>query len=76
MKEQPQSQNRLHGFAQPHLVRQECGVARHEKGDAFHLVRVWLERQPDLPAREQVLQRRLQQVEKAFLEDHRFARGA
>ena len=49
-------------------------MPRHQEGDPFELVRERLERHFELPAVEQVVERRLQQVEQPVLEQHRVGR--
>ena len=39
VEQQPQGDDRLHRLAQPHLVGEQGGVARHQEGDALDLVR-------------------------------------
>src|SRR5262249_61905114 len=63
VKQQPQGKERLHRFTQAHLVGEQRGVSRHEEGDALELVGERLERDLHLLAGEEILQRRLQQVE-------------
>ena len=74
LKQQTQGQDALHGLSQTHLVGQERPIPRHQKGDPFHLVRIGLERQPHLLAGEEILQGRLQKIEKPFFEHDRVRR--
>ena len=71
VEEQPQREDRLRGLAEAHLVGEERAVPRHQERDAFELIRERLERHFELPAVEEAVERRLQEVEQPVLEEHR-----
>jgi hypothetical protein len=70
MEEETQGHDGLDRLAQAHLIGQQGGVARHQKGNAFELVGIRGEGQPHLPAGKDRFERWLQQVEQPFLEDN------
>ena len=68
VQQQAHRRDRLHRFAQAHLVGQHRGVARIEKRDAFELIRKRLERKRQRAVADQRLERRLQHVVQPVLE--------
>ena len=67
-QQHPDRRNGLHGFSQPHFIGQNRVVSWEQKSDTSVLKREWLERKFHRPVGQQVLQRRLQQVEKSIFQ--------
>jgi hypothetical protein len=64
----------LHGFAEPHLVRQQCRLLREDPGDPLVLIGERLKGHDQFLAPQPGFQRRLQQVEQPVLNGQRIGR--
>src|SRR5262249_15489996 len=74
LNQEPDREDRLSRFSEPHLVAQQGRVARYEEGDAFELIRERLERHLERLRPDQMIDRRLQQVEQPVSEEDRVGR--
>ena len=67
-KQEPNRGDRLHCFAEPHFVGQDCRVARIEKSHALELKWERLKRHGQFAIGQQRLQRRLQKIMQAVFQ--------
>ena len=74
VQQQANGRDRLHRFAQAHLVRQHGRDSRIEKRHAFELIRKRHERKIERAVGDQRFQRRLKDIEQTVFKFHDIAR--